>query len=243
MFSTMEQVGLRGLLQYGLMEASSLAGFMIWRKWAFDIDNRAAQETGYLVEPVIATALGGVSYSASKSPIRRVRDPRRGRQVDCIKDTRAYEFKIRVTIAASGQGRWPEELSYAADCRASGYVPVLLVFDSTENERLSELAAAFRDAGGECYLGDQAWAHLRAEAQPDMRLFLQRYIEKPLRDLSTALGSSQSLPNFEMRDSGSSIDVSVGGKSWRVLRDSSLGAASPIEEQALDEDADDPSLY
>ncbi len=69
------------------------------------IDNRAAQETGYLFEPIIANAIGGVSLSAAKSPIRRYRDPDRYRQVDCIRDKLAYEIKMRVTIAASGKGR------------------------------------------------------------------------------------------------------------------------------------------
>ena len=34
-----------------------------------------------------------------------------------------------MTIAASGQGRWKEELDFPADCKASGYVPVLVVLD------------------------------------------------------------------------------------------------------------------
>ena len=29
---------------------------------------------------------------------------------------KAYEFKLRVTIAASGQGRWKEELDFPSDC-------------------------------------------------------------------------------------------------------------------------------
>ena len=51
---TLEQVGPRGLLQYGTMSARALAGLLFWRKWLFDIDNRAGQETGYLFEPIIA---------------------------------------------------------------------------------------------------------------------------------------------------------------------------------------------
>ena len=43
----------RGLLQYGGMSPKTLAGFLLWRKWIFDIDNRAGQETGYLFEPII----------------------------------------------------------------------------------------------------------------------------------------------------------------------------------------------
>jgi len=50
-----------------------------------------------------------------------------------------YEFKIRVTIAASGQGRWAEELSFPEDARAAGFDPMLVVFDSTDNEKLAQL--------------------------------------------------------------------------------------------------------
>jgi hypothetical protein len=48
---TMDQVGPRSLLQFGTMKPRALAAFLLWRKWIFDIDNRAGQETGYLFEP------------------------------------------------------------------------------------------------------------------------------------------------------------------------------------------------
>jgi hypothetical protein len=103
---TIEQVGPRGLLQYGMVTSKALAALLLWRKWIYDIDNRAAQETGYVFEPIVAAAIGGVPVSAAKSPVRRRGDERKGRQVDCVhSDNRAYEIKIRVTIAASGQGR------------------------------------------------------------------------------------------------------------------------------------------
>ena len=128
---TIDQVGPRGLLQYGGMNPRMLAGFLLWRKWVFDIDNRAGQETGYLFEPIIAAAVGGVSASAKKSPVKRRKDRNKGRQVDCLRENLAYEIKIRMTIAASGQGRWGEELEFPEDCRQSGYVPVLIVLDPT----------------------------------------------------------------------------------------------------------------
>ena len=107
---TIDQVGPRCLLQYGSLSPGALAAFLFWRKWIFDIDNRAGQETGYLFEPILANAMGGVSVSAGRSPVKR-QGSGRGRQVDCIReiDKRAYEIKLRVTIAASGQGRWREE--------------------------------------------------------------------------------------------------------------------------------------
>ena len=63
---TMDQVGPRGLLQYGSFSAEALTAFLLWRKWIFDIDNRAGQETGYLFEPIIAAAIGGTPASTCK---------------------------------------------------------------------------------------------------------------------------------------------------------------------------------
>src|SRR5438132_9283069 len=107
---TLEQVGPRALLQYGTLSSHGLVSLLFWRKWFFDIDNRAGQETGYLFEPVIAYSIGGAPAPAGRSPVKRHRSRSKGRQVDCILGQKAYEFKIRVTIAASGQGRWKEEL-------------------------------------------------------------------------------------------------------------------------------------
>ena len=81
--------------------------------------------------------------------MKRTRDAAKGRQVDCIRGNRAYEFKIRVTIAASGQGRWSEELEFPIDCRGSGYLPVLVVLDPTTNPKLTELTRAFKENDGE----------------------------------------------------------------------------------------------
>ncbi len=148
---TLEQVGPRGLLQYGKLTGGALAGLLFWRKWFFDIDNRAGQETGYLFEPIIAHALGGTPAPAKKSPVRRHSDPTKGRQVDCLLDQKAYELKIRVTIAASGQGRWQEELDFPLDCRQSGFSPVLVCMDSTPNPKLDALVSAFRRYGGEVH--------------------------------------------------------------------------------------------
>jgi hypothetical protein len=100
-----------------------------------DIDNRSAQETGYLFEPILAAAISGIPFAAAKSPIKRTDNPRQGRQVDCLDGKLAYEFKMRVTIAASGQGRFQEELAFARDCYHSGYIPVLLVLDPTPSAR------------------------------------------------------------------------------------------------------------
>jgi hypothetical protein len=97
---------------------------------------------------------------------------------------RAYEFKMRVTIAASGQGRWGEELEFPADCRGSGYTPVLIVLDGTQNPKLQALEAAFLAQQGEVYLGVDAWAHLDGIAGPTMGSFLGKYIRQPLQSLT-----------------------------------------------------------
>ncbi|GAG76238.1 unnamed protein product, partial [marine sediment metagenome] len=144
----MIQIINRCLLEYGIFPPKTLASWLIWRKWIYDIDNRSAQETGYLFEPILTSSIGGVSYSASKSPIRRTGDTTKGRQVDCIYDDFAYEFKMRVTIAASGQGRFKEELSYAEDCKSSGYKPVLIVLDPTPSARLDELIKEYEEYNG-----------------------------------------------------------------------------------------------
>ncbi len=117
----MEQIVPRSLLEFGRVRVETLASWLVWRKWLYDLDNRSAQETGYLFEPLLASSIGGQSYSAKTSPIRRTDDSRKGRQVDCIEGNTAYEFKMRVTIAASGQGRFQEELDFAKDCFTSRY--------------------------------------------------------------------------------------------------------------------------
>lgn len=215
---TLDQVGPRGLLQYGLLGVPSLAALLVWRKWVFDIDNRAAQDTGYFVEPILAGAIGGAPYGAKTSPIKRKNDPSKGRQVDCVKGALAYEFKIRMTIAASGQGRWQEELDFAGDCQASGYEPVLLVLDPTSSTKLTQLRAAFTDAGGTCFVGDDAWAHLEAESAPAMRLFIEKYLRVPLEELFTALPIGARLPDFSLRQNDGVIEFLVGADGWTVAR-------------------------
>ena len=215
-FPTLDQVGPRGLLQYGSLGAGALDAFLFWRKWFFDIDNRAGQETGYLFEPVIASAVGGLPFGAKKSPVKSHRDGK-GRQVDCLLDRDAYEFKIRVTIAASGQGRWREELDYPIDCKVSGYRPVLVVLDGTTNPKLVELVKAFEAQGGECHVGEAAWRHLEALAGKVMAKFLETYVRRPLADL-LACAPQRPLPEFRAVDNGSHLLINVMGESLRIQR-------------------------
>lgn len=215
-FPKLEQLGPRSLLEYGKLRPRSLAALLIWRKWLFDIDNRAAQETGYLFEPIIAAAIGGVSVSARNSPVRRSNRKRTGRQVDCIKAKFAYEFKLRVTIAASGQGRWQEELDFPRDCHSSGFVPVLIVLDATPNPKLNQLQEAFEAVGGESYLGDVAWNHLNDLAGPTMRTFLDRYVKQPINSILSK--TETALPILSLTPSDGEISIAIGDDEFVIIR-------------------------
>lgn len=220
---TLEQVGPRGLLQYGKLGPAALTGLLFWRKWFFDIDNRAGQETGYLFEPVIASAVGGIPVPAKKSPITRHKNNKKSRQVDCLLGKKAYELKIRVTMAASGQGRWREELDFPIDCKESGYQPVLVVLDGTPNPKLSELEHAFLCQDGEVYTGIAAWNHLENLAGPTMSLFLDHYIRGPIDRLVKEIPPI--LPKFVSTMSDDSISITVGDETFRIVRrESEIGA-------------------
>lgn len=236
---TIDQVGPRGLLQFGSFTPRALSALLFWRKWLYDVDNRAAQETGYLFEPIIAHAIGGVPVSAKHSPIKRKGDRRKGRQVDCIRDRRAYEFKIRVTIAASGQGRWAEELSFPRECRMSGYVPVLVVLDPTPNPKLAELEAAFLGERGEVHVGGQAWMHLEALAGSTMAKFLSNYVRGPIEALLHE--ACDTLPDLSIAMREGTIIVSVGDETL-VIRREADGDGSELDEIPEDVSDEIPGL-
>jgi len=226
---TLEQVGPRSLLQYGKLSVKALAAFLFWRKWFYDIDNRAGQETGYLFEPIIAFAVGGTPVTAAKSPVKRHGNKQKGRQVDCLLDKRAYEIKLRVTIAASGQGRWKEELDFPLDCRESGYSPVLVVLDGTPNPKLDELEHAFRDHGGEVYKGKAAWNHLDELAGPTLSNFIERYVRNPIDHLLRH--ADDALPDLVARFDSRQITISIAEEVLEINRGG--------EESAVDEDHDE----
>ena len=234
-FSTMDQIGHRGLLQFGSMSSSALVAFLAWRKWLYDTDNRAAQETGYLFEPILAAAIGGAPVSAARSPVRRTNNGAKGRQVDCVKGKIAYEFKLRVTVAASGQGRWDEELMFPRDCANSNYVPVLVVLDSTSNPKLAELSNAFAAAGGKTYVGDAAWRMLESEAGRVMSVFLARYVRTPLNELLARTPAR--LPDLRLVQGPDSVTLQVGGDSLVVERtegDSAQSENKPMLQERRD---------
>jgi len=232
---TLEQVGPRALLQYGKITGRALASLLFWRKWFFDIDNRAGQETGYLFEPVIAYAIGGTPAPAAKSPVRRHRNRSKGRQVDCLLDDRAYELKIRVTIAASGQGRWQEELDFPLDCRKSGFKPILVCMDATANPKLEALAEAFLKQKGEVYIGQAAWDHLEGLAGHTMSKFLELYVRGPIQSLLEDAGDT--LLDLSAYWHEEAIDIEIGDEVLHIDRLAEI--VDDAEEDEMPSDADD----
>ena len=167
---------------------------MAWRKLIYDIDNRSAQETGYLFEPIIASCLGGESVSHHNSPVKRISPSGRvladGRQVDCyVKETgEVYELKVRVTIAASGQGRFSEEMSFPYEAKHAGLVPVLIVFDPTPSPLLEKLGNEYKRNGGRLAVGDAAWEELISKAGVEMGQFILKYIKPPIIKMRELFG-------------------------------------------------------
>ena len=219
----LEQIAPRALLEFGLADAGLLADWLIWRKWIFDIDNRAGQETGYLFEPILASCLGGTPISPSKSPVKRIDEggnpTERGRQIDCFvaSERIAYEFKLRVTIAASGQGRFAEELSFPKECKAAGIKPVILVLDSTPSERLTALSDAFTSNGGEAYIGEEAWSYLEKHSGDIISILVEKYVKKPLLRIVESAGCS--LSDFSLCWSNEAVIISNGRQSYRIKRE------------------------
>lgn len=236
---TFDQVGPRGLLQFGSLSPQALSALLFWRKWIYDIDNRAAQETGYLFEPIIANAIGGVPFGSNTSPIKRKLENGR-RQVDCVREDkrRAYEFKLRVTIAASGQGRWSEELKFPVDARYSGYEPILIVLDPTQNAKLSELADAFKAEKGKVFVGIGAWNHLEDEAGPVMAMFLERYVRRPLQSLLDE--APKKLPDLLLSLTDHKILIKIGNEDLAIERRPEKQLSSDVKE--IPDDVDEDSL-
>ncbi|MDP1698690.1 MAG: hypothetical protein Q8L45_13055 [Xanthomonadaceae bacterium] len=230
---TMVQVSPRSLMEYGPdFPPEALASWLTWRKFFYDLDNRAAQETGYLFEPILASAIGGEPKSSRDRVVRRTGDNAKGRQVDCWKVlpdgiALAYELKLRVTIAASGQGRFSEEISFAEDCRNSGAKPILVVLDPTENTKLTELQSAFRRHGGDAFIGDEAWRHLEEEAGPTMAAFIERYVHRPVGEISAFEAAAASDParrelallDLVAKLEGTQLSIRLGAHERLIERD------------------------
>jgi hypothetical protein len=145
---------------------------------------------------------------------------------------------MRVTIAASGQGRWKEELDFPSDCKASGYVPVLVVLDPTPNPKLRELHERFLAEGGETYPGDRAWKYLRSLAGPTMSRFLDQYVHAPLRAVLAEVPTDpEELPDLLLKMKREEFTASISGESFVIRRTPRPEEAS--EPDAMPEDADE----
>ena len=218
----MDQIAPRSLLEYGMCDIGLLSNWMMWRKWVYDVDNRAAQETGYFFEPVLASCIGGESVGARNSPVKRLdhrgQPTNKGRQIDCFVPAlnRVYELKMRVSIAASGQGRFSEELSFPKECAAAGFTPILLVIDPTSSNRLEELEGAFRTAGGMCYKGADAWDHMENAAGDVISAFIERYIKPPLQDFKN---SYPDLPSpVTLAWANDRVTITIAGRCYTLPR-------------------------
>ena len=195
-FPNAEQIVPRSLLEYGNCENQLLADWLEWRKWVFDIDNRSAQETGYVFEQILAKCLGGESVSANNSPVKRIdendKPTSNGRQIDCYisESKEVYELKMRVTIAASGQGRFNEEMSFPYEAQKAGLTPVLVVFDNNDSNLLTKLKNKYLECGGYCYIGEAAWNILKERAGKEMGIFINKYIYPPINSMEEYLQSN-----------------------------------------------------
>lgn len=226
-FPSVEQIGLRCLLEFGNCDDALLFSWMAWRKLIYDVDNRSAQETGYLFEPIIASCLGGESVSHQNSPVRRISANGRiledGRQIDCyVKETsEVYELKIRVTIAASGQGRFSEEMSFPHEAKRAGLVPVLIVFDPTPSPLLQKLGDEYKRNGGRVAIGDDAWDELTKRAGKEMGRFITRYIKPPIMKMRTLYADIPSGVRLSATDSLLTIEGD-GGERYSINRDKTV---------------------
>ncbi len=214
----MDQIGPRVLLEYGECDTTLLANWMLWRKWIYDIDNRSAQETGYLFEPLIASCIGGEPVGSGNSPVKRLdsndNPTNRGRQIDCLvpSSNRTYELKLRVTIAASGQGRFGEELSFPVESQAAGFTPVLIVLDPTPSDRLVELSDKFLKCGGEFYQGEAAWEHMESEAGDVISVFIEKYIKPAIQGVEEI--DLPLLNSINLNWGGKTVEISSGQSSY-----------------------------
>ena len=222
-FPLVEQIGPKCLIEYGNCNNSLLFTWMSWRKWIYDIDNRSAQETGYLFEPILASCLGGVSISHKYSPVKRINDSgnqtTEGRQIDClIEETlEAYELKLRVTIAASGQGRFGEEMSFPVEAERAGLKPVLIVFDPTPSTLLEKLKKQYTEHGGRFAIGTNAWGELISRAGKEMGTFIKKYIEPPIKNMGEQIDTIPSSLSMEARKN-MVIIRDMNGNEYRINR-------------------------
>lgn len=175
-FPDIEQLAPRGMLEAGLSGPCEASSWLRWRKFLYDIDNRAAQESSHLYIKVLAHCLGGKSHNAQTSPVRRSTDQMSRRRIDCLVEDRVYDLKTRMTEAPSRRARFGDEMSFPRDCQVSGYRPILLVLHALPGERTEELIGQYEIYGGEVHVGDGAWRHIKKNSSLTMQNFLKCYV-------------------------------------------------------------------
>ena len=94
---------------------------------------------------------------------------------------------------------------------------------------------AFDDAGGRTYVGDAAWEMLEAEAGPVMKLFIERYVQVPLRTLLSH--TSDSLPNLSLAGNGKTVTFTIGDELLTIKRVQDGDMAG--EENTIPDDVDE----
>ena len=129
-------------------------------------------------------------------------------------------MKMRVTIAASGQGRFKEEMSFPHEAKASGLTPILVVFDETESALLTKLKAQFKRYGGKCYIGQAAWDMLYDKAGKEMSLFIRKYIYPPVRAMGNFIDSNPK--SIRIENQGSEIVISDNKNKYTIQRRSAM---------------------
>lgn len=221
-FPSANQVMPRSLLEFGHCDNQLLADWIQWRKLLFDFDNRCAQETGYLFEPILSSCLGAESVSAIHSPVKRIDESgnisNKGRQIDCYlpEEREVYELKMRVTIAASGQGRFSEEMSFPYEAMKAGLTPILVVFDDNSSVLLSKLCKRYEECGGRFYIGEAAWNMLKDKAGKEMGLFIDNYIYPPFDAMEREM---KPMPNdIVLSSRENSITISNKNSEYKFFR-------------------------
>ena len=139
-----------------------------------------------------------------------------------------------MTIAASGQGRWQEELDFPIDCRKSRFKPVLVCMDGTRNPKLDALTAAFLAQKGEVYIGNDAWTHLESLAGETMSAFLERYVRGPIQSLLRE--GEKPLRDFTARIVSNGMEIDLGSETLRIARQSNSTSAEPGDDMPTDAD-------
>lgn len=163
-----------------------------------------------------------VSVSARLSPVKRIDDygnqTASGRQIDCyLEETKeVYELKMRATIAASGQGRFGEEMSFPYEAQKAGLIPILVVFDENDSSLLNKLKQQYVDCGGRYYIGHDAWAMLKEKAGYGMGIFVDKYIYPPINTMETHLNSNPRAICLQKTDD--SVIVSNTNEEYRIKR-------------------------